>query len=282
MDDNKFVRELKEGATRRKLPVIEDLGPGYISPFEESANPKKNLQVPLDEEIKDLDEEEREDKQGEVSEPENKKDILTKVKELHREGKTIDEIYSILKGQGYSYQNIEGAVLDLVKEEKKQPKIEERIEKTEEEPEKKLEERPKEKISLEETPTTEPRSTDESKDIQRGDFAPLFVRVGKYRETLDTLQNLENYLNGMAKLLGLVNKLEKIREDNITTLNEMYRKASETASRLSSGLLKPRGMKLEGGKESKVEMNELNEIVSNLNSELETLRDEVDKIKVLE
>ena len=158
----------------------------------------------------------------------------------------------------------------------------ERIEKTEEEPEKKLEELPKEKISLEETPSTEPKSTDKFEDIQKGDFAPLFVRVGKYRETLETLQNLENYLNGMAKLFDLVNKLEKIREGNITTLNEMYRKASETASRLSSGLLKPRGMKLEGGRESKVEMNELNEIVSNLNIELETLRAEVDKIKVLE
>ncbi len=268
MEDNKFVRNLKEGVNRRKLPVKEDLDPGYTSPFEESTTP--NSESPSDKKTEDLSEEEI---------TENKKDILAKVKELHREGKTIDEIYSTLKEQGYSYQNIEGAVLELVKEEK-QPRQEERTEK--EEPKKKFEEPPKEKISLEKTPKTEPKSTDESKEIQKGDFAPLFIRVGKYRETIETLQNLENYLNGMAKLFNLVNRLEKIRGTNIDTLNKMYKKASETASTLSSGLLKPRGMKLEGGKESRAEMDELNKIISNLNTELGTLKEEVDKIKVLE
>jgi hypothetical protein len=275
MEDNKFVRDLKEGATGRRLPTIEDLGPSYISPFEESANP--NLKLPLDEEIEDLDED-MGDKQEKPNE--DKKDILTKVIELHKEGKTIDEIYSILKEQGYSYQSIENAILELIKEEKTKPKIEEKIEDTEKEP-KKLVGLPK-KINLEETPTTEPKSTEEFEDIQEGDFAPLFIKVGKYRETLEALQNLENYLNGMAKLFNLVNKLEKIREDNLTTLNEMYQKASETTSRLFSGLLKPKGMKLEGGRENRAEMEGLNEVVSNLNKELENLRGEVDKIKGFE
>ncbi len=274
MEDNKFVRDLKEGVSRRKLPVKEDLGPGYTSPFEESTTP--NSELPSDEKTEDLSEEEITKNKKELSEEEiteNKKDILAKVKELHREGKTIDEIYSTLKEQGYSYQSIEGAVLELVKEEK-QSRQEERIE------EPKKFEVPKEKISLEENPSTEPKSTEESEE--KGDFAPLFIRVGKYRETIKTLQNLENYLNGMAKLFNLVNRLEEIRGNNINTLNKMYKKASETASTLSSGLLKPRGMKLEGGKESRAEMDELNKIISNLNTELGTLKEEVDKIKVLE
>ncbi len=278
MEDNKFVRDLKEGVSRRKLPVKEDLGPGYTSPFEESTTP--NSELPSDEKTEDLSEEEITENKKELSEEErkekqteNKKDILAKVKELHREGKTIDEIYSTLKEQGYSYQSIEGAVLELVKEEK-QSRQEERIE------EPKKFEVPKEKISLEENPSTEPKSTEESEE--KGDFAPLFIRVGKYRETIKTLQNLENYLNGMAKLFNLVNRLEEIRGNNINTLNKMYKKASETASTLSSGLLKPRGMKLEGGKESRAEMDELNKIISNLNTELGTLKEEVDKIKVLE
>ena len=147
---------------------------------------------------------------------------------------------------------------------------------------KKIEEEPvglqKKKIEVEERPTTESKI----EEIPNRDFAPLFVKIGKYGETLDTLQNLETYLNGMAKLFDLVNKLEKIREENISTLNEMYRKASETAFKLSSGLLKPRGMKLEGREESRAEIDALDSVISNLNRELENLREEINKIKVLE
>ncbi|RLJ03044.1 MAG: hypothetical protein DRP14_05355, partial [Candidatus Aenigmatarchaeota archaeon] len=136
----------------------------------------------------------------------------------------------------------------------------------------------KKKIEVEERPTTEYKI----EEIPNRDFAPLFVKIGKYGETLNTLQNLETYLNGMAKLFDLVNKLEKIREENISTLNEMYKKASETAFKLSSGLLKPRGMKLEGREESRAEIDALDSVISNLNRELENLREEINKIKVLE
>ena len=305
MEDSKFVLELKEGATGRSFPTIKDLGSNYTSPFEENYGPKDENRGDSDK-IKN--------RRGNIMEEENENNevILTKVLSLHQEGKTIDEIYSILREQGYSYYSIENAILELIKKEKH---IEENIldsvdkekteKKIEEEPpglqKKKIEEeRPvrlqeppglqkkkieeelarlqKKKIEVEERPTTEYKI----EEIPNRDFAPLFVKIGKYGETLNTLQNLETYLNGMAKLFDLVNKLEKIREENISTLNEMYKKASETAFKLSSGLLKPRGMKLEGREESRAEIDALDNVISNLNRELENLREEINKIKVLE
>ena len=305
MEDSKFVLELKEGATGRSFPTIKDLGSNYTSPFEENYGPKDENRGDSDK-IKN--------RRGNIMEEENENNevILTKVLSLHQEGKTIDEIYSILREQGYSYYSIENAILELIKKEKH---IEENIldsvdkekteKKIEEEPpglqKKKIEEeRPvrlqepvrlqkkkieeelarlqKKKIEVEERPTTEYKI----EEIPNRDFAPLFVKIGKYGETLNTLQNLETYLNGMAKLFDLVNKLEKIREENISTLNEMYKKASETAFKLSSGLLKPRGMKLEGREESRAEIDALDSVISNLNRELENLREEINKIKVLE
>ena len=293
MEDSKFVLELKEGATGRSFPTIKDLGSNYTSPFEENYGPKDENRGDSDK-IKN--------RRGNIMEEENENNevILTKVLSLHQEGKTIDEIYSILREQGYSYYSIENAILELIKKEKH---IEENIldsvdkEKTEKKIEeerpvrlqepvrlqkKKIEEElarlQKKKIEVEERPTTEYKI----EEIPNRDFAPLFVKIGKYGETLNTLQNLETYLNGMAKLFDLVNKLEKIREENISTLNEMYKKASETAFKLSSGLLKPRGMKLEGREESRAEIDALDSVISNLNRELENLREEINKIKVLE
>ena len=312
MEDSKFVLELKERATGRSFPTIKDLGSNYTSPFEENYGLKDENRGDSDK-IKN--------RRGNIMEEENENNevILTKVLSLHQEGKTIDEIYSILREQGYSYYSIENAILELIKKEKHieenildsvdKEKTEKKIEeerpvrlqeppglqkkKIEEERPVRLQEPPglqkkkieeelarlqKKKIEVEERPTTESKI----EEIPNRDFAPLFVKIGKYGETLNTLQNLETYLNGMAKLFDLVNKLEKIREENISTLNEMYRKASETAFKLSSGLLKPRGMKLEGREESRAEIDALDSVISNLNRELENLREEINKIKVLE
>jgi len=274
MEDNKFVRELKEMATGKRLPTAEDLGPGYTSPFEEEpTKPITHQNKPESENLKKPSQEkvsEEELEKVKEREEEFKKELFSKIKKLHEEGKTIDEIYAILREQGYSYQNIEEAVLELVKKEKtskKEIKIEKDISKE----------------TIKEIPTTQKSKPDISEEeMYKSEFAPLFVRIGKYKETLETLENLENYLKGMSRLFELSNELEKIRANNLSALSKMYQKASSTASKLYSGLLKPKGLKLEGRRESQVEMEKLDEVISDLNKELTILRDEIDKIKSME
>ncbi|MBN2095290.1 MAG: hypothetical protein JW727_04530 [Candidatus Aenigmarchaeota archaeon] len=111
-----------------------------------------------------------------------------------------------------------------------------------------------------------------------GDFAPLFVKVGKYRETLEHLNDLENYLKGMTRLLELVSELEQVRVMNISAIEKLQKKAIATSSKLSSGLLKPRGMQLEGTRDSEVELTKLGDVISDLSKELTILKKEVDKL----
>jgi DNA-binding transcriptional MerR regulator len=266
MEDDKFIKELKENAVRNKLPTAGDLGPGYSSPFE-----GKNIEnKPISNEIP---------KKQEIDQPikeDRKEDLFKKVKELYQEGDSVEEIYQALSELGYSYEEIEEAILKVTRgenqgEEKKREAVAPgRIEEIAD-IENRLEE-PIEKAS-------EPVKIFSDDKLE---YAPLFIKVEKYRETLETVEALENYLKGMSRLFELVNELERIRSLNISALSKMYEKALKTASKLYGGLLKPKGMKIEGDLVSESEIEKLDTVVKDLNRELSMLREEIDKIRSLE
>lgn len=126
--------------------------------------------------------------------------------------------------------------------------------------------------------TKQPLEDIKSAEKESGEFAPLFVRVGKYKEVLETLEDLDSYLQAMSRLFGLVEELEKVRVMNIAVLKKMYKNALETSAKLSSGLLKPRGMHLEGRTETRTELGRLDDVISDLNKELSALKVEVEKL----
>lgn len=125
-------------------------------------------------------------------------------------------------------------------------------------------------------------SAESSESLGGGDYAPLFVKVGKYRDVLETLNDLDNYLKAMARLFEITEELEKVRVMNISALDKMHKKALITSERLSSGLLKPKGMSLEGTRESDVELNKLGDVIGDLSKELSMLKKEVDKLSNIE
>jgi hypothetical protein len=260
MEDDKYIKELRESAIRKKLPTAEDFDLTYESPFKGD--------LPKSKEIKE------EPKQEAKPEKETQeKTLLEKVEELYKEGNSLDEIYHVLSEQGYSYDSIEDAILKVTKKENKEleeevPREEKKIEEIEE-IEKKLE---------------GPVEVEKMKRIlsdKRLEYAPLFIKIEKYRETLETLENLENYLKGMSKLFDLINELEKIRRMNIEALTKLYHKVMETASKLYSGLIKPKGMRFEGSLVSESEIEKLDSVIKDLNKELVALREEIDKLKGL-
>jgi len=265
MNDDKFIKELKELATRKKLPTAESLGMEYEHPLkEELTNMNEISEEGLQEnELKSQISTEEKTKPKEIIREVKEENIFEKVENLYKEGKTLDEIYHILTDQGYNYETIEEAILALTKKESEIEKIKTlEIEKPMEDIKKKV---------LEEKPIFEDR-----------EYAPLFIKVEKYKEALETIENLENYLKGMSKLFELVNKIEKIRTTNLNALTQIYKKALATASKLYSGLLKPKGIKFEGELVSEVELQKLDSVINDLNKELELLKEEIDNIKSIE
>lgn len=287
MEDEKFIKELKDTIKGKKLPTLGDLGGGYVSPIKEIAPSKKghleysdeDAEVEITIEREPYKKQEVEEKKQDIEEKGitrkvcSDNELVDKVESLHDKGKTIDEIYATLKLQGYEYEEIEEAILKLIKEEKSEP--------ISFETEKPIEKSKLEKKEFSEIPKPNVKKI-HIEDKSEEEFAPLFVKVGKYKETLETLGNLENYLNGMSKLFELATQLEKVRESNISAMNKMFEKANMTASKLYAGLLKPKGMKLEGTIESKTSLENMEEVISELTKELTILKEEVDKIRELE
>lgn len=242
-------------------------------------------------------------------------EIYAIISDLHGRGRSLEEIYDALESKGYRYDAIEPVFIEYLNKSKmaaKAPaqappvfKVAPQTTKAQmpvqqiTSPVVNIMQQPPAKppgnieivelhqvapAASEEIPTTAQKtpaqeSLDARKDIEStGEFAPLFVKVGKYRETLETLDDLENYLRAMSRLLGLIEELEKVRLMNVSALNKMHNKALETTIKLSSGLLKPRGMSIEGTRESEIELNKLGDVISDLSKELTILKKEVDKL----
>jgi len=248
-EKDEFIEKLKGALEDKKLPTSEELT-GYISPFEEE-HPK---------EIEELAKSEVEKKEEERKIEEAKK----KARELYEQGLTIKEISSILRKEGYPFKEIEQALLELIREKREEIKPE--------------------AISA---PPKKPAAEEKKVEVkeeefhpEEGEFAPLFIKVERYRQVLQNLEELKVFNKNIGRLLQISQELEGIRRDNLATLFKMFQKVNEKIESLYSGLLKPSSLKVPGV-EARVEITKLDDVLEDLKKEITILRDEIEKIKSL-
>ena len=248
-EKDEFIEKLKDALEDKKLPTSEELT-GYISPFEEE-HPK---------EIEELAKSEVEKKEEERKIEEAKK----KARELYEQGLTIKEISGILRKEGYPLKEIEQALLELIREKR-------------------------EEVKPEAIPTPPKKPAAEEKKVEvkeeefhpeEGEFAPLFIKVERYRQVLQNLEELKVFNKNIGRLLQISQELEGIRRDNLATLFKMFQKVNEKIESLYSGLLKPSSLKVPGV-EARVEITKLDDVLEDLKKEITILRDEIEKIKSL-
>jgi len=248
-EKDEFIEKLKGALEDKKLPTSEELT-GYISPFEEE-HPK---------EIEELAKSEVEKKEEERKIEEAKE----KAKELYEQGLTIKEISGILRKEGYPLKEIEQALLELIREKREEVKPE--------------------AISA---PPKKPAAEEKKVEVkeeefhpEEGEFAPLFIKVERYRQVLQNLEELKVFNKNIGRLLQISQELEGIRRDNLATLFKMFQKVNEKIESLYSGLLKPSSLKVPGV-EARVEITKLDDVLEDLKKEITILRDEIEKIKSL-
>ena len=248
-EKDEFIEKLKDALEDKKLPTSEELT-GYISPFEEE-HPK---------EIEELAKSEVEKKEEERKIEEAKK----KARELYEQGLTIKEISSILRKEGYPFKEIEQALLELIREKREEVKPE--------------------AISA---PPKKPAAEEKKVEVkeeefhpEEGEFAPLFIKVERYRQVLQNLEELKVFNKNIGRLLQISQELEGIRRDNLATLFKMFQKVNEKIESLYSGLLKPSSLKVPGV-EARAEITKLDDVLEDLKKEITILRDEIEKIKSL-
>ena len=248
-EKDEFIEKLKDALEDKKLPTSEELT-GYISPFEEE-HPK---------EIEELAKSEVEKKEEERKIEEAKK----KARELYEQGLTIKEISSILRKEGYPFKEIEQALLELIREKREEVKPE-------------AIPAPPKKPAAEEKKV---EVKEEEFHPEEGEFAPLFIKVERYRQVLQNLEELKVFNKNIGRLLQISQELEGIRRDNLATLFKMFQKVNEKIESLYSGLLKPSSLKVPGV-EARAEITKLDDVLEDLKKEITILRDEIEKIKSL-
>jgi hypothetical protein len=108
-EKDEFIEKLKGALEDKKLPTSEELT-GYTSPLEGNYEKKEIEELSKSESVK----EEEERRIGEARK---------KAEELYEQGLTIKEISSILRREGFSFRDIEQALLELIREKRKKAEI---------------------------------------------------------------------------------------------------------------------------------------------------------------
>jgi len=72
-------------------------------------------------------------------------------------------------------------------------------------------------------------------------FAPLFVKIDRYRQILSTINNLRNTLMLLKNNFMILNELEKLKEENMTLIKETLEKMEKRMSSLDTQFMRPSG-----------------------------------------
>lgn len=108
------------------------------------------------------------------------------------------------------------------------------------------------------------------KEPERPAFAPLFVKIDRYRHILNTLQYMKTTMNLIKNTFSVLNELEKIRAENIKLIQNTIEKVDKKLLTLDSEFMRPSGF-----------IEEIPEVhdVEGLESTLVELRNQVNQLK---
>ncbi|MBU3957576.1 MAG: hypothetical protein KKB25_00705 [Nanoarchaeota archaeon] len=117
---------------------------------------------------------------------------------------------------------------------------------------------------------------------ERPRFAPLFVKIDRYREILNSIENLKSILLGVRDLLNLMQQLDRIKIESETLLNKNIQEVIMNISNMDKEFIRPKGVNVEetahdmhdnmGYEKVGSYIGDLQRELDNLKSQLQTLR----------
>jgi len=107
-------------------------------------------------------------------------------------------------------------------------------------------------------------------------IAPLFVRVDKYKEILNNINQLKTTITNIQNLLAIRKEINKIHSESDEILEKSLQRFSDATNSFSREFTLPRGIKhLVRIPEEKVDEN-----ISKIGEEIAKLRTELEKIEI--
>lgn len=128
----------------------------------------------------------------------------------------------------------------------------------------------------EEKPSSEKRVEESEERKTKPSFAPLFVKLDKYKSILSTINNLRANLLMLKNSLQILSELEKLREDNLKLISENVKNLERRIAKLDSDFLRPSGFH-----EQLQEIQDIQSIegtIIDLKTQIERLRAELERI----
>jgi hypothetical protein len=102
------------------------------------------------------------------------------------------------------------------------------------------EERETEKVSIkEEAPV--PEAKPEAEQKVASEFAPLFVRIDKYKQILQTMNYLKTTMNAVKSSLSILKELDTLRQENLKMVEDAVVKVEDRLAGLDSNFMRPSG-----------------------------------------
>ena len=127
-------------------------------------------------------------------------------------------------------------------------------------------------------PTKEEISTPEvTEEIKKKPFAPLFVKIDRYRSVLDAIKDLKSMILMMKNALRVQKEIEELWDENRKFLETAIEKINKKILSLDSDFLRPRGYE-EGVLPPEYETEGFEGVVDDLKKQVEGLKSELKTI----
>ena len=185
---------------------------------------------------------------------------VEKVKALISNNVPEGQIIDILRREGFSAEEIDKAFTEVFSPKTPEPVPEIKV------PEKKEVATPKPEIKPE-----------EKKEEKKPAFAPLFIKLDKYKQILNLMAELRTTIATVKNTFVVLNELEKIKANSFKVLEKAIEKIEKKLISLDSQFLRPAGFEEEFPQEV-AGMEELSDVLSSLKSQVEQLRREIQTV----
>jgi len=116
----------------------------------------------------------------------------------------------------------------------------------------------------------------EIKEEPKKPFAPLFVKIDRYRQILNAMNYLKNTLVMIKNTFAILDELEKLRTENLKLIEEAIDKVDKKLLTLDSEFLRPSGYM-----EEMVDLHEIQGIeatISDLKNQVRQLKSELNQL----
>lgn len=130
--------------------------------------------------------------------------------------------------------------------------------------------KPRKVAPKEAPPPKPPRKREEMEPV----FAPLFIKIEKYRSLLEILNDLKVTTIMIKDALASQKEIDRLKEENRSLIEASINKIDQKISSLDAEFLRPRGFREELAMPPQ-RTGDLDETIGNLRSQIEKLKSEL-------